>query len=189
MTCDDAAHADRPTPQAAIERRIFLVGPMAAGKTTLGRQLARRLGLEFVDSDREIAQRAGVDIPTIFDFEGESGFREREHRMLYALTQRDGIVVATGGGAVVRADNRKLLHERGLVVYLAISVDEQLRRTSHDRSRPLLQGDDRRATLERLAEEREPLYKETAHITLATNGRRSRQTLERLLEQLPAPIR
>lgn len=162
---------------------------MAAGKTTLGLQLADRLGFTFADSDREIVERAGVDIATIFDFEGEEGFRQREHRILDELTQRDDIVVATGGGAVLRADNRELLRARGVVVFLAIGVDEQLRRTRRDRSRPLLQAADRRARLNQLARERDPLYQSVAHVTVRTDGRRSRQTLERLLEALPAALR
>lgn len=188
MTCDGAVETAAPDAAAAA-RRLFLVGPMAAGKTTIGRHLARRLGLAFADSDREITRRAGVDVATIFDFEGEAGFREREHRILDELTRAEAIVVATGGGAILRADNRALLRERGFVVHLAISVDEQLRRTRRDRARPLLQRGDRRATLERLAAEREPLYRAVAHVTLATDGRRSRRTAERLLEQLPTSLK
>lgn len=162
---------------------------MAAGKTTVGRQLARRLECDFVDSDREIEQRAGVDVTTIFDFEGEAGFRQRETRVLDELTNRDDIVLATGGGAVLAADNRRILAERGFVVHLAISIEEQLRRTRNDRARPLLQSRDRRATLARLAEEREPLYRETADITIETGTRRSRHTVERILARLPDAFR
>jgi len=195
MTCDPPAGADdasAPEHSASDDghrRRLFLVGPMAAGKTTIGRQLARRLGLTFVDSDGEIEARAGVDIATIFDFEGEAGFRIRESRVIAELTQGDDIVLATGGGAILAEENRRLLHERGFVVYLAISVEEQLRRTRRDRSRPLLQKTDRRATLTRLAEERDPLYRSVAHVTIETEGRRSRHTLDRVLERLPAQFR
>lgn len=195
MTCnppsgaDDASAPEHSASDDRPRRRLFLVGPMAAGKTTIGRQLARRLGLAFVDSDGEIEARAGVDIATIFDFEGEAGFRIRESRVIAELTQGDDIVLATGGGAVLAEENRRLLHERGFVVYLAISVEEQLRRTRRDRSRPLLQKTDRRATLTRLAEERDPLYRSVAHVTIETEGRRSRHTLDRVLERLPAQFR
>jgi shikimate kinase len=172
------------TLDANTSGRIFLIGPMGAGKTTIGRQLARRLGLRFLDSDREIERRSGVDIQTIFDFEGESGFRQRERSMIDELTQRDGIVLATGGGAVLDPDNRDMLRNRGLVIHLATTVDEQVRRTRRDRIRPLLQNSDRRATLERLAQERRPLYEEIADITIETDGRHSRKTLERVLQQL-----
>lgn len=171
-------------PALASPRRIFLVGPMGAGKTTIGRQLARALDLTFVDSDREIEQRSGVDIPTIFDFEGEAGFRRRERVMIDALTQRDGVVLATGGGVVLDPDNRRDLSSRGTVIYLETSVDEQLRRTRHDRNRPLLQGNDRRATLERLEAERAPLYREIADLVVATDGSRRAATIERIVHAL-----
>lgn len=173
-------------PPPINTRRLFLVGPMGAGKTTVGRQLARELGLDFVDTDREIERRCGVDIPTIFDFEGESGFRRRERAMIDALTRRDGIVLATGGGAVLDPANRRDLGERGTVLYLATSVAEQLRRTQHDRTRPLLQVTDRRATLERLQQERDPLYREIADIVVETDRRQRRRTVERILAQLSA---
>lgn len=165
-------------------RRIFLVGPMGAGKTTIGRSVARRLGLRFFDSDDELEKRSGVDIPTIFDFEGEAGFRERERRMIDELTQLDDVVVATGGGAVLDPASRERLVERGVVIYLATTVDEQLRRTRHDRRRPLLQSEDRRATLQRLLEERDPLYRAAADIVVETDDRRRSATVDRLLAHL-----
>ncbi|MDX1609150.1 MAG: shikimate kinase AroK [Halofilum sp. (in: g-proteobacteria)] len=168
----------------ASPRRIFLVGPMGAGKTTIGRQLARTLDLTFLDSDREIEHRSGVDIPTIFDFEGEAGFRRRERAMIDELTQRDDVVVATGGGAVLDADNRNDLASRGTVVYLETSVEEQLRRTRHDRKRPLLQAEDRRATLEKLQAQRDPLYREIAGIVVTTDGSRRGSTVERIVRAL-----
>lgn len=157
---------------------------MGAGKTTIGRQLARTLGLEFLDSDREIERRSGVDIPTIFDFEGEAGFRRRERAMIETLTQHDDIVLATGGGVVLDPDNRRDLAGRGTVIYLETSVDEQLRRTRHDRNRPLLQADDRRATLERLDAERAPLYREIADIVIPTDDSRRATTVERIVRAL-----
>lgn len=174
------------TTELSDHRRLFLVGPMAAGKTTIGRRLAEHLGSTFVDSDREIERRAGVDIATIFDFEGETGFRLREARVLAELTERDDLVLATGGGAVIDPDNRRLLAERGFVIHLAIGVDDQLRRTRRDRTRPLLHNADRRATLERLAAERQPLYESIADLTIESGNRRRRRTIERILAQLPA---
>lgn len=165
-------------------QRIFLVGPMGAGKTSVGRQLAHALALDFVDADHEVERRAGVDIATIFEFEGEAGFRRRERLVIDELTQRDGIVLATGGGAVLDPANRHDLAERGRVVYLDTSVAEQLRRTRRDRGRPLLQSGDRRATLEKLYEERDPLYREVADIVVETNGRRRRSTVDRILARL-----
>lgn len=157
---------------------------MGAGKTTIGRQLARTLGLSFVDSDREVERRSGVDIPTIFDFEGEAGFRRRERAMIDELTQRDDVVVATGGGAVLDPDNRNDLASRGTVVYLETSVEEQLRRTRHDRNRPLLQAEDRRATLTQLEAQRAPLYREIADIVVTTDGSRRGSTVERIVRAL-----
>lgn len=168
----------------ALPRRIFLVGPMGAGKTTIGTALARALDLTFLDSDREIEQRSGVDIATIFDFEGEAGFRRRERSMIDELTTRDGIVLATGGGAVTDPDNRHNLAARGAVVHLDTSIEEQLRRTRHDRDRPLLQSGDRRATLERLAAERAPLYAEIADHVITTDGSRRGSTVDRILRAL-----
>lgn len=168
----------------AQPRRVFLVGPMGAGKTTTGRQIARSLGLTFIDSDHEIEARSGVDIATIFDFEGEAGFRQREHAMIDQLTCRDDVVLATGGGVVLDPDNRRHLAERGFVVYLATPVDEQMRRTERDRQRPLLQGADRRATLERLQQERDPLYREIADFIVDTAGGRRRKTVDRILARL-----
>jgi shikimate kinase len=169
---------------AVYPRRVFLVGPMAAGKSTIGRQLARRLHRPFFDSDREIEARSGVDIATIFDFEGEAGFRERERTMIDELTQHSDIVLATGGGAVLDPANRAALAGRGVTFYLATPVDEQLRRTRHDQKRPLLRTDDPRATLETLMAERDPLYRATATWVVDTDGRRSGATVERLLERL-----
>ncbi len=144
---------------------------MGAGKSTIGRQLAKLLDLDFVDSDREIEQRTGASISLIFELEGESGFRARERAMIDELSLREGIVLATGGGAVLDAANRAHLAERGLVIYLQTSVDQQLKRTARDRNRPLLKSDDPRARLEALMAEREALYCDLAALTVSTDGR------------------
>lgn len=146
---------------------IFLVGPMGAGKTTIGKLLAKHLGRQFVDCDWHIVQQTGADIPWIFEKEGESGFRDRETRALAELTVLPDIVMATGGGAVERLENRELL-KNGLVIYLDASVDTQLARTKKDKNRPLLQSDNPRAVLELLYERRNPLYREVADVIMPT---------------------
>nr|WP_281254180.1 shikimate kinase [Thiomonas delicata] len=160
--------------------RIFLIGLMGAGKTTVGRALAQRVGLRFLDSDHEIERREGCTIATLFAREGEQGFREIEARVIEDLTERDGIVLATGGGAVLRESNRKALHGRGVVVYLRASPDELAHRTRNDRSRPLLQTADPRTRLRELFRQRDPLYRETAHFTIDT-GRPSAAMLTHLV--------
>jgi shikimate kinase len=166
---------------------FFLVGPMGAGKSTIGRQLARALGLEFIDSDREIEIRTGVDIPLIFELEGESGFRRREHQVIELLTARKGIVLATGGGAVLDPDNRKCLAARGKVIYLHTSVEQQLQRTAHDRSRPLLQTENPRQTLEALLATRDPLYREVADWVIETDGCRVRDVVQEIVRRAESP--
>lgn len=151
------------------QANVFLVGPMGAGKSSIGRQLAKRLRLQFVDSDKELEQRTGVDIPTIFEFEGEPGFRRREAAVLDELTRREGIVLATGGGSVLGAQNREWLRERGTTVYLGASVETQLNRTAHDRNRPLLRKGDPRKTLTELLEIRHPLYLNVADFRIDTD--------------------
>lgn len=150
---------------------IYLVGPMGSGKTTIGQRLARLLGLEFLDCDHELEAQTGASVSLIFDVEGEDGFRARETRLLADLTTRKGVLIATGGGAVLREENRRMLRESGLVVYLKTSVAQQLQRLSRDRSRPLLQIADRRARLEALAEHRNPLYEEVAQIVFPAQNR------------------
>ena len=164
--------------------RVFLVGPMGAGKSTLGRRLAEALGLEFLDSDQEIERRTGVDIPRIFDVEGEAGFRSRESALIDELSQRPGVVLATGGGAILNPDTRQRLRSRGTVVYLRTPVQRQFERTRHDRSRPLLATDDRRARLEALMRERGPLYEEAAHVIVDSDGSGPRRVLAELLAAL-----
>jgi len=151
---------------------LFLVGPMGAGKSAVGRQLAKLLHLEFVDSDDEIEERTGVDIPFIFEKEGEEGFRKREAKVIDDLSQRDGIVMATGGGAILDSQSRNWLGARGFVVYLYTSVDQQRERTQRGRERPLLEKGDPRAVLENLMETRDPLYREIADLVVSTDGRR-----------------
>ncbi|MGH8243499.1 MAG: shikimate kinase AroK [Steroidobacteraceae bacterium] len=154
-----------------MKRSVFLIGPMGAGKTAVGRALARRLGLPFADSDAEIETRTGVDIAYIFEREGEEGFRIRERDVIDALTRLSAIVLATGGGAVLLPENRERLAARGTVVFLDTTIEQQLARTQRSRHRPLLAGTDRRARLEELAREREPLYRSIAAITIRTDGR------------------
>jgi shikimate kinase len=153
---------------------IFLIGPMGAGKTTVGKRLAEVRGMDFIDSDHEIERRTGVDIAYIFEKEGEDGFRKREKLIIADLTTGSRLVLATGGGAVLEAENRQHLSSRGYVVYLRATVDHQLRRTGHSETRPLLQGPDKRGTLERLFEIRDPLYREIADLVLDADGRNAR---------------
>ena len=157
---------------------------MGAGKSAVGRQLARLLHLEFLDSDEEIEARTGVDIPFIFEKEGEAGFRTREAKVIEDLSQKDGIVLATGGGVVMDPQNRNHLGARGFVIYLHTSVDQQLSRTRKGRDRPLLANDDPRAVLEALMATREPLYREIADLTVETDGRKVRAVANEILERL-----
>jgi len=152
----------------AVNVNIFLIGPMGAGKSTIGKLLAKTFGRDFVDSDREIERRTGVTIPMIFEYEGEAGFRRREAEMLAQLSARDEIVLATGGGAVILPENRALLRRRGFVAYLKCSIEKQLERTQRDSHRPLLNTADPRQRLEDLFHEREPLYTEIADVTVDT---------------------
>lgn len=148
------------------QRNIYLVGLMGAGKTTVGRQLARRLGRQFIDSDHEIVARTGVAIPTIFEIEGEDGFRRREAQTIAELTEVQGLVMATGGGVVLDPENRRRLHDTGWVVYLNVPPAMLYERTRHDRNRPLLQVADPLSRLETLHAQRDPLYREVAHFVV-----------------------
>jgi shikimate kinase len=150
---------------------IFLVGPMGAGKTTIGRHLAKILQRTFVDLDTEIEARCGAGIPWIFDREGERGFRDREAALLAELAGREGLVVATGGGVVLRPQNRLTLKDAGVVVFLSVTARELFERTRNDTHRPLLQVPNRREVVERLASERDPLYREVADLVYC-GGRR-----------------
>ncbi len=163
---------------------IFLVGPMGSGKSTVGRALARKIGFRFIDSDREIEARCGVDIPTIFDYEGEAGFRDREARMIDELTALPGLVLATGGGSVLREENRNHLRSRGHVILLQVDIKEQLRRVAFDANRPLLQTDDPETRLRSLMEERAPIYQEVADVAISTDARRMYHVVSRILRHL-----
>ncbi|MBC53126.1 MAG: shikimate kinase AroK [Gammaproteobacteria bacterium] len=163
---------------------LYLIGPMGVGKSTIGRMLAAALDRPFFDSDREIEAVTGADIPWIFDVEGEAGFRVREERMIDTLTQRDGIVMATGGGAILSANSRANLKSRGTVVYLKASIAQQFERTSKDRNRPLLQTADPLSRIRELMNIREPLYNETAHIMVDTSRRGPRTVVTEILRRL-----
>jgi shikimate kinase len=167
-----------------ITGNFFFVGLMGAGKSTIGKHLARRLGKSFFDSDHEIERRTGVKIPVIFDIEGEAGFRLREQQIINELTQRQDIVLATGGGAILSATNREDLHSRGTVIYLRATIDDLYARTRRDKNRPLLQTGDPRARLTELFTQRDPLYREIAHIVIDTG----RQSVNTLLLQLESKL-
>lgn len=166
------------------KRNLSLVGPMGAGKSTIGRLLAKELGLIFKDSDRVIEERTGASIPLIFELEGEGGFREREQQAIAELMQERGLVLATGGGAVLRPENRATLVSGSTVVYLHTSVEHQLERTARDRNRPLLQTENPRQVLEDLLKIREPLYRSVADIIIETDIRPPRLVVQEILEQL-----
>jgi shikimate kinase len=163
---------------------IFLVGPMGAGKSAVGRQLARMLKREFRDSDAEIERRTGVDIPFIFEKEGEAGFRRREREIIDELTGREDVVLATGGGVVLDPDNRRVLASRGLVVYLEASVEQQLERTRMSSHRPLLETPDPAERLASLMRQREPLYRELAAMVVPTDGRVVREVAQEIHHKL-----
>ena len=157
---------------------------MGAGKSAVGRQLGRLLHLTFMDSDDEIETRTGVDIPFIFEKEGEEGFRKREAKVIDDLSKQEGIVLATGGGAVVDPQNRNHLGARGFVVYLYTTVEQQLERTRRGRSRPLLQNGDPRRTLEDLMAVRDPMYREIADLIVETDGRKVKAVANEILDKL-----
>ncbi|MGP1923408.1 MAG: shikimate kinase AroK [Arsenophonus sp. NEOnobi-MAG3] len=173
----------------AEKRNIFLVGPMGAGKSTIGRQIAQQLRMEFFDSDQEIERRTGADVSWVFDLEGEQGFREREEKIINKLTEKQGIVLATGGGSVKSKETRNRLSARGVVVYLETRIEKQMARTQRDKKRPLLQLDHQpaRKVLEKLAHERNPFYEEIADITIHTNDKSAKvvsNLIIRLIENI-----
>jgi len=167
-------------------KNIFLVGPMGAGKSTVGRQLAAALSFKFKDSDQEIQRRTGVDILTIFEYEGEAGFRHRERQVIDELSGLSGIVMATGGGTVLRSDNRRDLTSRGLVVYLHCSPEQQYARTARDRNRPLLETEEPLARLRQLTKERDPLYRQVADMVVSTERRGTPSVVKEIHRRLEA---
>jgi shikimate kinase len=169
-----------------VNQSVFLVGPMGSGKTTIGKVLASELRLNFYDSDKFIEERCGANIPWIFDMEGEEGFREREVQAIDQLTSQPGILLATGGGAVLREENRQRLSARGLVVYLRTSVEQQVLRTAKDRNRPLLQAEDPAAVLEALFIQRDPLYQDVADIIIDTDRNNPRWVVSELKKRIKA---
>jgi shikimate kinase len=184
--------AKKPTPlttdviktNMAEKRNVFLVGPMGAGKSTIGRHLAEELHLEFFDSDQEIERRTGADIAWIFDLEGEDGFRKREETIIHDLTDKQGIVLATGGGSIVSSAVRNRLSARGIVVYLQTTIDKQVARTQRDKRRPLLQNDDPETVLRSLAEERNPLYEEVADYVIETDEQSARAVANQIINKI-----
>tara|TARA_R110001583_G_scaffold43107_3_gene137047 strand:+ start:2158 stop:2676 length:519 start_codon:yes stop_codon:yes gene_type:complete len=169
----------------AEKRNIFLIGPMGAGKSTIGRELADRLHLEFFDSDQEIERRTGADIAWVFDLEGEEGFRKREEGVIEDLSEKQGIVLATGGGSVISDQVRNHLSARGIVVYLETTIDKQVARTQRDRRRPLLQTSEKpRTVLENLAVERNPLYEEIADVVIKTDDQSAKVVAHKIIERL-----
>jgi shikimate kinase len=167
-----------------VQGNIFLIGLMGAGKTTVGRALARKLNKRFIDSDHEIEARTGVSIPLIFEIEGEASFRQRESEVIRDLTGQSEIVLATGGGAILKPENRQYLKTRGTVIYLRASVNNILQRTSHDKNRPLLQTADPRQRLEQLAREREPYYLEIADFVVETGRPNVQSLVQTIVNQL-----
>lgn len=174
--CSQPLHHTMPDDQ----QNIFLVGPMGSGKSTVGARLANKMGLEFFDCDRAIESRTGASVKLIFEIEGENGFRERESRMLEELARMKGVLVATGGGAVVREENRTLLRRSGIVVYLRASVGQQLERLRRDHSRPLLQTGNKESTLAEMAEVRNPWYEEVADLVFPVRNRNIEGTVSEI---------
>ena len=169
-----------------VPSNIFLIGSMGAGKSTIARRLAATLDKEFVDADRELEQRTGVGIPLIFELEGEAGFRKRERELLAELVMRNGIVLATGGGVVLAAENRANLAARGFVVYLDAPVDLLVARVARDRHRPLMQTPDPEATMREIVRVRDPLYRESADIVIRSSHRSSRFVVREILQRIEA---
>jgi shikimate kinase len=168
----------------SLPERVVLVGPMGAGKSTIGRMLAKELGYRFLDSDRIIEERCGANIPWIFDVEGEDGFRQRETAMLDELSETRSTVLATGGGAVMRPENHALLRKNALVIYLKTSIEQQVERTRKDRNRPLLQNDDPEGVLRRLFAVRDPLYTKLADIVMFTDRKSPRLVVRQLVNRI-----
>lgn len=167
-----------------MPRNIFLIGPMGAGKSTIGRQLARLLNMEFVDSDQQIEKRTGATIALIFEIEGEAGFRSREAAVIDELSAQPNTVLATGGGAILNEHTRRILRNRGSVVYLHAALDTLFERTRASRNRPLLETEDRRGKLEQIMREREPLYRQEADIVVDTDRRSALSVAREIADKL-----
>lgn len=169
-------------------QNIILIGPMGSGKSTIGQLIASRLHREFYDSDFYIEEKTGVDIPRIFDVEGEEGFRARETKALEELTAKNRLVLATGGGSVIREENRRLLKSAGFIIFLDTSVNQQMARLKHDKKRPLLQTENPRERLEKLLAERKPLYLELADLRIKTDRKFARKVVSEIIPQLPGNL-
>jgi shikimate kinase len=167
-------------------KNIILIGPMGSGKSTIGQLLAKRLNRDFFDSDYYIEERTGVDIPRIFDIEGEDGFRLRETRALQELTQKNNLVLATGGGSIMRKENRDLLKKSGFIIFLDTSINQQMERLKHDKKRPLLQTEHPRERLTQLLEQRKPLYMELADLRIPTDRKYARKVAAEIMPRLPS---
>lgn len=165
---------------------VYLIGPMGSGKTTIGSKAAPLLGLSFIDLDAELERRTGASVNLIFDVEGEKGFRERESRLLEELSGLESCLIATGGGSVLRMENREMMRRSGIVVYLKTSVRQQLARLRHDKKRPLLQASNKTKKLEELASERNPVYEEVADVVFPSQNRSVAVAAERLSESILA---
>jgi shikimate kinase len=175
--------------QAGLNKKnVILVGPMGVGKTTIGRQLAKALKIPFKDSDREIEQRTGVDIPLIFELEGESGFRKRESSMIAEIVEMPGVILATGGGAVLDSDNRDIMKRQGTVIYLCADIEYLVERTSKDAKRPLLQTEDPELKIKELLAHRDPLYREVADLIVNTGGRTVKSVVKEITQHLEQDI-
>lgn len=171
-------------PHQHFDKNLFLVGPMGVGKTTIGKLLAKELGLEFIDSDQEIERRAGTNIAWIFDVEGEEQFRVRESAVIDDLTQRSNVLIATGGGSVLKSENRKHIVARGVVVFLDTSLELQIKRTEKDKKRPLLQKDDPASVLKALKSERHALYEEVMDVYVFVGQESSKFIISSIIKQL-----
>ncbi len=167
-------------------KNIFLIGPPGVGKSTIGRQLTSLIKAQFFDSDQEIEKRCGADIAWIFDLEGEEGFRDREAKVIDELTEKQGIVLATGGGTILRGENRDRLSARGVVIYLQADPDQLFQRTEKDKKRPLLQGGDKKEKLEKITDERDPLYREAADYVIETKGRTAKNIANEIIDMIYA---
>jgi shikimate kinase len=183
------SHPDSKRPDSNRKLQsgnLILVGMMGSGKTTMGRALAKHLGKVFVDSDEEIIKRTGVTVPHIFDVEGEAGFRQREAAAIRDLVGRDSMVLATGGGAVLEEQNRTMLQQNGIVIYLKASVHDLWQRTRHDRNRPLLQTKDPHAKLNELFRQRDPLYQQVSDIVVHSGKQSAHALMLHLADEIEA---